>query len=293
MSLIDNLIKNKTLKSPQIIKAFQKIKRKDFVLSEYKDITETDIPFSINFKQTISQPTTVAFMFELLQPKLGDKILDIGSGSGWTVALLSEIVGKKGYVYGMERINELVLFAKNNINKYSFIKNNIANIFNLDGYNGLPDFAPFDKIIVAATAKYVPKKLLEQLKVNGRLVMPIGEEYESQNIVAIDNDEFAYNNAVENIKENKIKNVSVLLSDVEAISNNAFDVILANINKNIILNHLPYYAKSLNKDGVIVVSGLLSTDAHEIKSMAEKCSLKFIDLMEKNNWVSLKFIKKQ
>ena len=114
----------------------------------------------------------------------------------------------------------------------------------------------------------------------------------AKSIVAVDNDEFAYENAIENIKNNNIKNVSVLLSDIEEIKDRAFDVILANINKNIILKHLPFYSKLLNKEGVIVVSGLLSVDAEEIQNMAKSCNLYFIDLIEKNNWVSLKFIKK-
>lgn len=186
MDLINNLIESGTLKSLQIIKAFQKIKRKDFVLSESKDVAEIDAPFSIGYEQTISQPTTVAFMLELLQPKQGDKILDVGSGSGWTVALLAEIVGKQGEVYGIERIKELKQFTEANADKYGFIKKGIARIFCADGYKGLSEFAPFDKIIVAAAAESVPKDLLKQLKINGRLVMPIGKQNESQDIIAID-----------------------------------------------------------------------------------------------------------
>ena len=186
MSLVNSIIESGTLKSPQIIKAFKKIKRKDFILSKNKDIAEIDIPLSIGFGQTISQPTTVAFMLELLQPKSGDKILDVGSGSGWTVALLSEIIGNKGKVYGIELIKELQEFALKNVEKYNFIKKGIAKIFCSDGYRGLSDLSPFDKIIVAAASESVPKELLNQLKIKGRLVMPIGKQYESQNIIAID-----------------------------------------------------------------------------------------------------------
>ena len=113
----------------------------------------------------------------------------------------------------------------------------------------------------------------------------------ANSIIAVDNDKFAYNNAIENIKINNINNVSVLLSDIHIINNKGFDVILANINKNIILNHLPYYSKSLNKDGIIVVSGFYAIDVEDIKNIAKKSNLTFIDLTEKNNWVSLKFIK--
>ncbi len=186
MDLINNLIENKILKSPQIIKAFKKIKREDFVLPKNKDMAEIDAPLPIGYGQTISQPTTVAFMLELLQPKQGDKILDVGSGSGWTVALLAEIVGKQGAVYGIERIKELKRFAETNISKYNFIKNGAVRIFCADGYKGLPEFALFDKIIAAATAESVPEDLLKQLKINGRLVMPIGKQHESQDIIVVD-----------------------------------------------------------------------------------------------------------
>ncbi|MCK5460304.1 protein-L-isoaspartate O-methyltransferase, partial [Candidatus Parcubacteria bacterium] len=174
------------LKSPEIIDAFKKIKREDFLLPEDKDSAEINSPLSIGYGQTISQPLTVAFMLEALQSKAGDKILDIGSGSGWTVALLSQIVGRSGKVYGIERIWELKKFAKSNILKYNFIKKGIAEIIQGDGYKGLPEFALFDKIIAAATAESVPEDLLKQLKINGRLVMPIGKQHESQDIIVVD-----------------------------------------------------------------------------------------------------------
>ncbi len=185
-SLIDELIQSNYLKSPEIINAFRKIKREDFLLPGDEDQAEVNAPLSIGFSQTISQPLTVAFMLELLQAKPGDKVLDVGSGSGWTCALLAEIVGESGKVYGIERIRELKEFAKKNIKKYNFIDKGIAQIFCSDGYKGLPEFAPFDKIIVAAAAEETPKKLLKQLKVGGRMVLPVGRQYESQDIVVID-----------------------------------------------------------------------------------------------------------
>mgnify|MGYP001575730005 FL=1 len=101
MSLIDSLIKEGWLKTPKIIDAFQKIKREDFLPDNLKDSAEVDAAMPIGFGQTISQPLTVAFMLELLQPKEGDKILDVGSGSGWTTALLASIVGPAGEVMGL------------------------------------------------------------------------------------------------------------------------------------------------------------------------------------------------
>jgi len=185
-NLIGELIKEEYLKSPEIIDAFKKIKREDFLLPGEENGAEINAPLPIGHGQTISQPLTVAFMLEALQPKKGDKILDVGSGSGWTVALLSQIVGERGKVYGIERVEELKKFSENNVLKYNFIKKGIASIVCGDGYKGSPEYAPFDKISVAAAAEEVPPALLKQLKVGGRLVIPIGRQYESQDIVVID-----------------------------------------------------------------------------------------------------------
>jgi protein-L-isoaspartate(D-aspartate) O-methyltransferase len=186
MSLIDELIYEGYLKTPEIIEAFRKIKREDFLRAGDEEKAEINAPLSIGYGQTVSQPLTVAFMLELLDPGKGDRILDVGSGSGWTVALLSEVVGEKGQVYGLEIIPELKNFAETNVSKYNFIKKGIAQIICADGYQGLPKCAPFDKIIVAAAAEEMPDKLLGQLKVGGRLVIPVGQQYESQDMVVID-----------------------------------------------------------------------------------------------------------
>lgn len=152
-------------------------------MPEDKNKAKINTALPIGYGQTISQPTTVAFMLELLQPEAGDKILDVGSGSGWTTALLAEIAGKRGEVYGVERILELKNFSEQNISKYSFIKKGRATIIHGDGCAGLPKYAPFDKILVSAAALDVPPQLLAQLKVKGRMVIPIGKQYEGQEIV--------------------------------------------------------------------------------------------------------------
>jgi len=111
-------------------------------------------------------------MLELLQPKKGDKILDIGSGSGWQTAMLCQIVGPNGFVYAIERIPELKEFGQANVQKYNF--KNIEFICG-DGSKGLSDKAPFDKIIVAAAAEEMPRLWKDQLKIKGCLVAPIKE----------------------------------------------------------------------------------------------------------------------
>jgi len=169
--LINNLIKNGYLRTPEIISAFRKINRVDFVSEELKSEAVANIPLPIGYGQTISQPLTVAFMLELLEPKKGNKILDIGSGSGWQSSLLAFIVGEKGRVFAIERIPELSEFGKENSQKYNF--ENLEFIVG-DGLKGYEKEAPYDRIIVAASAfGRIPKELKKQLKINGRLVVPV------------------------------------------------------------------------------------------------------------------------
>lgn len=182
--LINFLVQKERLRNPQIIKAFQKIDRKNFLPENQKKEAYLDQPLPIGFNQTISQPSTVAFMLELLAPQEKEKILDVGSGSGWQTALLAEIVGEQGKVYAIEIIPQLKEFGQRNIEKLKY-KN--VKIFCQDGSKGLPEYAPFDKIIVAASAeKKIPQALLDQLRINGRLVLPIGGIYEIQEILLIE-----------------------------------------------------------------------------------------------------------
>jgi len=173
MSLIDSLILRGYLKTPSVIEAFRKIKRADFLPSHLKSLSDIDEALPIGEGQTISQPAVVAFMIELLEPKKGEKILDVGSGSGWTTALLAQIVGEKGKVFGIELIPSLAEFGKENIKRYNFIENGIVKILCQDGSKGLPEEAPFDKILVSASAEDVSQAFREQLKKGGRLVIPI------------------------------------------------------------------------------------------------------------------------
>jgi len=173
MSLVEKLIEKGYLKTPRIISAFRKIKRSDFLPEKLKNLAELDEPLPIGFGQTISQPLTVAFMLELLQPKKGDKILDVGSGSGWTTSLLAEIVGSKGKVYAIEIIKELKEFGEKNTKKYNFVNKGIVKFICGDGSKGLPEKSPFDKILVSASAEEIPVELKEQLKIGGRLVIPV------------------------------------------------------------------------------------------------------------------------
>lgn len=173
MNLVDNLIKNNWLKTPGIIEAFQKIRREDFVLDNMKDMAELNEALPIGFGQTISQPLVVAFMLEQLNPRPSDKILDVGSGSGWTSALLAEIVGPQGRVIAIELIPELKELGEKNTAKYSFIEKGIVKFICADGSRGYQSEAPFDAILASASAQELPKEWKKQLKIGGKIVTPI------------------------------------------------------------------------------------------------------------------------
>ncbi len=162
--LIEQIINEGYLKSPEIIEAFLRIDRADFIRSDFWGEAYGNYPLQIGFNQTISQPATVAFMLELLKVKKGDKVLDVGSGSGWQAALLATLAGHTGKVFAIERIKELKEFGEQNCSKYNF-----DNITFIEGDGSK-----------------------EQLKIGGRLVIPVGEV--SQDIVLI-----------ERIKENKYR----------------------------------------------------------------------------------------
>lgn len=172
--LIQQLIDQGQLKTKRIIQAFKKIKRRDFVLKELQGEAEENYALSIGHGGTISQPLTVVFMIELLDPQPGQKILDIGSGSGWVTALLAEIVGENGQVFALERIPELKKFGEKNTSKYNFVSSGRAIFITGDGYKGLPDKVPFDRIHVAAAVDNIPEELLKQLTIGGKLVIPEG-----------------------------------------------------------------------------------------------------------------------
>ena len=171
--LIKNLIYEGYLKTDRIIAAFSKIKRADFVPEDLESASDANIPLPIGQGQTISQPLTVAFMLEKLEPRLGNKVLDIGTGSGWTAALIAHIVGKHGKVIGMERIKELCYFGLNNVSKYNFIEGGRVKIICADGSHGYLNEAPYDRILVSAAAKKLPLELKKQLKIGGRMVIPV------------------------------------------------------------------------------------------------------------------------
>jgi len=178
MALVDDLVISGYLRTPRIIDAFRKVKRADFLPPEMRDLADLNEALPIGHGQTISQPMVVAFMLELLNPKPGDKILDIGSGSGWTTALLAHIVSQNnadGKIYAIETIPGLKEFGQSNADKYDFVKKGIAKFVLADGSLGLEKEAPFDKILASASAQKIPEAWKKQLAIGGTLVAPVKE----------------------------------------------------------------------------------------------------------------------
>jgi len=160
----------KGIKSKKVLEALAKIPRHLFVDSALESHAYEDKAFPIASNQTISQPYTVAFQTELLNVKPNDKILEVGTGSGYQTAVLLELGAK---VYTIERQNELFKIAKRFLPKLGYRPKYMS--FG-DGYLGLPEYAPFNAVLVTAGAPYIPKALLSQLKIGGKLVIPVGEK---------------------------------------------------------------------------------------------------------------------
>ncbi len=173
--LVDTLIK-KGIKDKAVLNAIGKIPRHLFMDSGFIDHAYVDKAFPIAADQTISQPYTVAFQSELLQIKPGDKVLEIGTGSGYQCAVLIELGAK---VYSIERQQELFKKTSKFLPKIGYRAKKL--IFG-DGYKGLKEEAPFDSIIVTAGAPFVPKPLLSQLAIGGRLVIPIGDDVQTMTL---------------------------------------------------------------------------------------------------------------
>ena len=159
------------IKTEMVEKAFLEIPRELFVPESLKKHAYVDTPLEIGNGQTISAPHMVAIMCEALDIKKGQKILEIGAGSGYHAAIVSKIVGEKGHVYTIERFSSLAENAKKNLEKVG-IKNITVEIG--DGSEGLTKYAPYDCIYVTCAAPKIPNPLLEQLKDPGKLLIPVG-----------------------------------------------------------------------------------------------------------------------
>jgi protein-L-isoaspartate(D-aspartate) O-methyltransferase len=177
LRLIQELAR-KGITDQEVLNALCKVPRHLFMDSSFINFAYRDQAFPIGAGQTISQPYTVAFQTQLLQIRKYDKVLEIGTGSGYQTAVLLELGAN---VFTIERQKELYLSARQMLASLGYK----AHFYFGDGYEGLPAFSPYDKIIVTAAAPEVPENLLQQLKPGGKLVMPVGET-QSQRMILVE-----------------------------------------------------------------------------------------------------------
>lgn len=172
----------------EILDVIKSVKREKFIPEKYKKQAYENIPLPIGHKATISQPYTVAFMLQELELKRWQKVLEIGTGSGYNAALISKLIGEKGKLYTLEIIPELAESAKKKLGHYKNIK-----AFNRDGSRGLKEKSPFDRIIQTAASSKLQKTLIKQLKVNGIYLAPVGPAHSQKLVKTI-----KYKNGIKN-----------------------------------------------------------------------------------------------
>ncbi len=179
MSSHDRSLFGNTGISPQIIKAMEAVPREKFVGADQQGVAYENRPLPIGYGQTISQPFIVAAMTDLLQPKASDKVLELGTGSGYQAAVLSPLVK---HIYTMEIVPELADSAKKRLVGLGL--RNIT-VKTGDGYHGWPDHAPYNKIIVTAAASHIPHHLTKQLAAGGSMIIPIGSTFATQHLMLV------------------------------------------------------------------------------------------------------------
>ena len=175
--MIRTQIEARGLQDPRVLEAMRNVRRHLFVPAKSRRSAYGDYPLSIGYDQTISQPYIVAVMTELLHPQPNDKVLEVGTGSGYQAAILSRLVDK---VITIEIIEPLGERSRALLTELGY--NNVK-VITGDGYNGRPEEAPYDAIIVTAAPERVPEPLLEQLKVGGRMVIPVGGFYQELKVI--------------------------------------------------------------------------------------------------------------
>ena len=172
--LVNRLMREGYIKSDNVKKAFLEVPRENFVPEPLKMQAYVDRPLEIGNGQTISAPHMVAIMCEALDIKNGQKILEIGAGSGYHAAIVSQLVGEKGHIYTIERFEDLAKRAQDNL-KHTGITNVTVEVG--DGSEGLKTYEPYDRIYVTCAAPSVPQLLIDQLKDFGKLLIPVGSMY--------------------------------------------------------------------------------------------------------------------
>jgi len=171
-AMVREQIAARGIEDPEVLQAMRTVPRHKFVAPRYQGLAYSDRPLPIGHDQTISQPYIVALMTELLELQGGENVLEIGTGCGYQTAVLAELDVK---VYSMEIVAELCDLAERNLSSLGYTEPKIAC---RSGYDGWPEHAPFDAILVAAAPERIPQALIDQLKVGGRLVIPVGGSFQ-------------------------------------------------------------------------------------------------------------------
>ena len=178
-AMVERQLKRRGIADPHIIDAFLTVPRDAFVSAEHADAAYGDHPLPIEAGQTISQPYIVALMIQAAGIRPGDKVLEVGAGSGYAAAVISRIATE---VIGIERQHELVEVARHRLRRLGY--GNVT-IVEGDGTKGCPAHSPFDAILAAASGSHVPKPLIDQLTGGGRLVMPLGDPRWTQELIKV------------------------------------------------------------------------------------------------------------
>lgn len=168
MNMVESQIRRRGVTDQEVLAAMERVPRHEFVPDTLRSQAYADYPLPIGYGQTISQPYIVALMTELLELTHSDKVLEVGTGSGYQAAILAEIAAE---VYTIEIIKQLADEARERLNRLGY-----ANVYILagDGYHGWPEHAPYDAIVVTCAPEHIPQPLVDQLADGGRLVIPIG-----------------------------------------------------------------------------------------------------------------------
>ncbi|MCX7956284.1 MAG: protein-L-isoaspartate(D-aspartate) O-methyltransferase [Endomicrobia bacterium] len=177
LQMVENQLKSRGITDKKVLNAMLKIERHKFIPKEYQDFAYIDEPLPIGYNQTISQPYIVALMTQLLELKGEERVLEIGTGSGYQAAVLAEIVKE---VYTIEIIPQLASRAERTLKELGYT-NFFIKVGN--GYLGWPEYAPFDRIIVTCAPDHIPQPLIDQLKDEGKIVIPVGDIYQELVVV--------------------------------------------------------------------------------------------------------------